>query len=500
MDRGMPILRMVGISKSFPGVKALENVNLDAYSGKVMALLGENGAGKSTLMNILCGIYSMDEGKIYIEGKEVLIHSIKDAQDMGISIIHQELSLLPNLTVWENIFLGNEIYNKLSKRINKAEMRLKAREFLDQEGCSIDTDILVKDLTVGEMQMVEIVKAVSRNVRILVMDEATAALTDSEIQKLFALIKKLTSQGIAVIYISHRLDEIFKICDMITVLRDGKYIGQMDVSEVTKDDLISKMVGRELKEQYPYVKAKPGNVILKVENLSMGDRVKNVSFEVREGEILGIAGLMGAGRTEVAKLIYGEYKKTSGSIYMDNSKVEISSPMDAIKNRIAYLPEDRKKEGIILKMPVGSNMSLANLKKYERKLKKIDKKMEHKDFKEQIQKLSIKTTGYDQIIKNLSGGNQQKAIFAKWIMVGPRVLIIDEPTRGIDVGAKKEIYEILNELKKSGMAIVMISSEMEEIIGVCDRIIVMHEGKVTGTLSREEVYQEKIMKYAMGLS
>lgn len=498
MEEMKPLLQMVGITKSFPGVRALKGVNLNAYAGKVTALLGENGAGKSTLVKIISGVYTSDEGKIFIDGNEAAIHSIKDAQKLGVSIIHQELSLLQNLTVWENMFLGSEKYNWLTRKLNKKEMKEKSRRLLKDIGYSINPEALVKSLTVGEMQMIEIVKAISKNARIIIMDEPTTALTDVETKKLFSVIKKLKSAGIAIIYISHRLEEIFDICDRIMVLRDGMFIGEESVSNITKEQLIAMMVGRKLEEQYPHINVETGKVLMKVDKLSMGYKIHHVSFEVKEGEILGFAGLMGSGRTEVAKLIYGEYRKTSGEVYVDGSRVNISSPGDAIKHGIAYLPEDRKKEGIVLKLPVGNNMTISNLRKYER-IGKIDRKSEKEDVKSYINKLSVKTTGYDQIIRNLSGGNQQKVILAKWIMLSPKVLIIDEPTRGIDVGAKKEIYEILNGLKKAGKAIIIISSDMEEILGISDRIIVMHEGTITGELKREEANQEKIMKYAIGL-
>jgi ribose transport system ATP-binding protein len=500
MENKTPLLQMIDIHKSFPGVKALQGVNLKVYGGEVMALLGENGAGKSTLMKILSGVYSKDQGKIIIEGKEVDIKGIKDAQNLGVSIIHQELSLLPNLTVWENIFLGYEEYSSFTRRLNKKLMREKARELLKQIGFTTDPDTLTGELTVGEMQMIEIIKAISKNAKIIVMDEPTTALTDVEVEKLFEVIRKLKAQGLGIIYISHRMDEIFEICDRVTVLRDGKYVGEEEIAKVSKDRLISMMVGRNLEEQYPYVKAEPKETVLKVENLSFKDKIKDVSFEVKAGEIVGIAGLMGSGRTEVAKLIFGEYKKTSGKVYVNGKVVEASSPKDGIKHGIAYLSEDRKKEGLVLNLPVGVNMTLSNLKKYEGGAKRIKKSVEGEDVKAYIKKLSIKTTGYDQLIKNLSGGNQQKVIIAKWIMTSPKVLIIDEPTRGIDVGAKKEIYEVLNELKKNGMAIIMISSDMQEILGLSDRVLVMHEGRMTGELSREEASQEAIMKYAIGLS
>jgi ribose transport system ATP-binding protein len=499
MKDNKPLLEMVNISKSFPGVKALENVNLKVHAGEVLALLGENGAGKSTLMKVLSGVYKKDSGKILIEGNEVEIHGIKHAEKLGITIIHQELSVLPNLTVAENIFLGNEKFGKVSRKINKQWMRERSISFLEQIGCNIDPDTLVKDINVGEMQMIEIAKALTKNSSVIIMDEPTTALTDVETKKLFEVIKKLKNKGIAVIYISHRMDEIFEICDSITVLRDGKYVGHVETKNVTKDELITMMVGRKLEEQFPYKSVKKSKTLLKVENISLKNKVKNVSFEVKAGEILGFAGLMGAGRTELAKTIFGDYKKSSGEIYINGEKVTINSPKDAIKHGICYLSEDRKKEGLILNMSVRENMTLPNLKNYENNLMKINKKAEKEEVDEYIQKLSIKTPNQDQIIKNLSGGNQQKVIIAKWLMLSPNVLIIDEPTKGIDVGAKKEIYEVLNELKSMGKAVIMISSDMAEIIGVSDRVLVMHEGEITGELSRNELTQENIMKYAVGI-
>ncbi|MGE5627253.1 MAG: sugar ABC transporter ATP-binding protein [Solirubrobacterales bacterium] len=499
METNTPLLEMVDISKSFFGVKALRNINIKAYPGKVLALLGENGAGKSTLMKILCGLYNKDTGKILIEGNEVNINGIRSAEELGITIIHQELSLLPNMSVYENIFLGNEKTSGFFKKLNKNEMKKQSAEMLKRIGCNVEPETMVDAISVGEMQMIEIIKAVSKHSKIIIMDEPTTALTDVETQKLFEVIKKLKSEGIAIIYISHRLDEIFQICDEVTVLRDGNHIGNAKVSDVTKDKLISMMVGRELEEQFPYRKAEPGNVMLKVEDLCYKDKVKNVSFEVNSGEILGFSGLMGSGRTETAKLIFGELKKSKGSIHIDGETAKINSPQSAIKHGIAYLSEDRKKEGLVLGMTVGNNMSLCNLKKYEKAAFRLNKKQENDHILEYIKKLSVKTTGINQRIKHLSGGNQQKVIIAKWIMLSPKVLIVDEPTRGIDVGAKKEIYDVLNELKKMGKAIILISSDMPEIVGISDRVIVMHEGRITGELKREDANQENIMKFAVGI-
>jgi len=500
MDKLMPLLEMKNVSKFFPGVKALEDVKLKAYSGEVLALLGENGAGKSTLMKILSGVYHKDAGSILIQGSVVEIKGIKDAEKHGIAIIHQELSLLQNLNIWENIFLGNEGFNGITRRINKNELIIKSESLLKDIGFNIDVNTLVKDLNVGEKQLIEIAKALSKDSKIIIMDEPTTALTDVETDNLFKVINKLKSDNISIVYISHRIKEIFQICDRITVLRDGKYIGEVLTKDISEEDLISMMVGRKLEEQFPYKKSPKGHTILKVENLNFDEKVCNISFEAKSGEILGVSGLMGSGRTEMAKTIFGEYKKTSGKIFVDDEEVNICSPKDAIKNGICYLSEDRKQEGLILGMSVGSNMTLANLKKYENGVKRINKEEEDKEVQEYIMKLSIKTPSSQQLIKNLSGGNQQKVILAKWLMLAPKVLIIDEPTRGIDVGAKKEIYDVLNELKAMGKAIIMISSDMPEILGICDRILIMHEGEISGELSREEATQEAIMKYAVGIT
>ena len=347
--------------------------------------------------------------------------------------------------------------------------------------------------------MIEIVKSLTKNSSIIIMDEPTTALTEVETKKLFEVIKKLKEQGIAIIYISHRLDEIFKICDSITVLRDGKHVGDVKTSDVTQDELITMMVGRKLEEQFPYREVQKTKTLLKVEDISFGNRVKKVSFEVKGGEILGFAGLMGAGRTELAKTIIGYYKKEVGEIYVDGKKVNIHSPKDAIDRGVCYVSEDRKKEGLILGLSVRENMTLSNLKTYENRYMKINRKSEKLEVEEYIKKISIKTPSQEQLIKNLSGGNQQKVILSKWLMLSPKILIIDEPTKGIDVGAKKEIYDVLNELKSMGKAIILISSDMAEVIGISDRVIVMHEGEITGKLSRGELSQENIMKYAVGI-
>ncbi len=372
--------------------------------------------------------------------------------------------------------------------------------FLEQIGCDIDPNRLVSTLNVGEKQMIEIAKALTKNARIIIMDEPTTALTDVETENLFEVIENLRKKGIAIIYISHRMEEIFKICHRVEVLRDGKYAGSAEIKDIDNDKLIAMMVGRTIEDQFPYRDVKKGDLALEVKNLSCKEGVKGASFTLRKGEILGIAGLMGSGRTELAKTIFGEYKKTSGEISLNGSPININCISDAINNGICYLSEDRKKEGCILGMSVGENMTLCNLKKYENKFKSLDKKEEAKDIEYYIKKINIKTPNKEQFIKNLSGGNQQKVILAKWLMLSPEVLIIDEPTRGIDVGAKKEIYELLNELKASGKAIIMISSDLPEVLGISDRIMVMSEGRISGELNRDEANQESIMKLAVGIN
>ncbi|MGO5137659.1 sugar ABC transporter ATP-binding protein [Clostridium butyricum] len=498
MKNKVPFLEMKGITKSFPGVKALDNINLSVYRGEVLALMGENGAGKSTLMKILSGVYIKDEGKILIEGSEVDIKNVKNAEKLGISIMHQELSVLPNLTVAENVFLGNEQYDKVTKKLNRKAMNEKCRELLAQIGSTVNPEDYVRDISIGDMQMLEIVKAVSKNSNVIVMDEPTTALTDTETEKLFEVIERLKKKNIAIIYISHRLDEIFAICDRINVLRDGKYVGEENVCDITKDDLITMMVGRKMEDQYPYVIPKNIKPLLKLKDICLDGVLKNVNLEVRAGEILGIAGLMGAGRSETAKVIFGEYRKTSGTIEIEGKEVDIRCPKDAINSGIAYLSEDRKKEGLILPLSVKDNMTLVSLDQLENKTMCINKSRENEIVDEYIKKLSIKTPTRNQLIKNLSGGNQQKVIIAKWLLQSPKVLIIDEPTKGIDVGAKKEIYDVLNDLKAMGKAVIMISSDMPEVMGISDRVVVMHEGEISGELGRNEVSQERIMKLAVG--
>ncbi|MCQ8213188.1 ribose ABC transporter ATP-binding protein RbsA [Cetobacterium somerae] len=490
------VLQMKDICKSFPGVKALDGACLNAYKGRVMALMGENGAGKSTLMKIMTGIYSKDSGTVFYHGHEVTFKGTKDSQEAGIAIIHQELNLIQHMSITENIFLGRELTNSFGK-IDWNLMHREARSILDLLNVEDSEKTLIKDLTIGKMQMVEIAKALSQNAKLIVMDEPTDALTDKETESLFKVIRELTSEGKSIIYISHRLKEIPAICDDITVLRDGKFISEAEVKDIDENYIIEKMVGRTLSEQFPNVSVTPGAEVLKVENLC-GKYVKDASFTLKKGEILGIAGLMGAGRSELVKTIYGYYKKSSGKVFIEGQEVSIESPESGVNHGIAYVSEDRKGDGLVLGLSVKENMTLSSLKFFSTRLG-LNKNAENKSVDEYIEKFGVKTPSPNQIIKNLSGGNQQKVAIAKALLTNPKILILDEPTRGVDVGAKKEIYDVINELKKKGLSIIMISSEMPEVMGLSDRIMVIHEHKISGTLSKDEFTQEKIMRYAVGV-
>lgn len=495
----IPILKMENITKSFPGVKALDRVNLELYEGKVLGLLGENGAGKSTLMKILSGIYQKDSGNIYHEGNLIEIKGPKHAQKLGIAIIHQELNLIPDLSIRENIFLGREYTKRLTKGIDWEKLNIESKKYLDLLGVTTDAKTLVRNLSVGEQQMVEIARTLSLDAKIIIMDEPTGTLTSKETGKLFEVIHNLRKNNKAVVYISHRLEEIFKLCDAITVLRDGAYVGSAKINEIDNEKLIHMMVGRKLKDIFPRLEREPGKEVLRVKSLTKKGVLENVSFSIREGEVLGVSGLMGSGRTEIAKAIFGALKLDSGEIYLNNKSVKVKSPKDAVRYGIAYLSEDRKMEGLLLKLSVKHNMTLSSLNKITKR-GKINNKAETNIVADFIKKLSIKTPSSEQTIKNLSGGNQQKVVISKWMLIDPKVLILDEPTRGVDVGAKREIYELINKLKEAGVAIIVISSEMPEVMGISDRILVIHEGKVCGEFTHAEVTQEKIMKCAVGIT
>ncbi|RQW64944.1 ribose ABC transporter ATP-binding protein RbsA [Vibrio viridaestus] len=490
-----PILELNAIEKAFPGVKALDNACLKVYPGKVMALMGENGAGKSTLMKVLTGIYNLDGGNIRYQGKEVAFKGTKDSQEAGISIIHQELNLIPELTIAENIFLGREYVNVFGK-IQWNKMFQEANKLLARLNVKHSSNEILGNLSLGEQQMVEIAKALSFDAKVIIMDEPTDALTDTETLSLFNVINELRSQGCGIVYISHRLKEIFEICDDITVLRDGKFIAECPVVDTNEDGLIEMMVGRKLEEQYPRVAVKEGSVSLEVVNVS-GPGVNNVSFQLHQGEILGISGLMGAGRTELMKVIYGALKRTQGDVLLDQQLINPNTPKEGLKSGIAYISEDRKGDGLVLGLSVKENMSICALKQLSKGLQisHAEEALAVDDF---IQLFNVKTPGRNQIIGNLSGGNQQKVAIAKGLMTRPKVLILDEPTRGVDVGAKKEIYQLINQFKSEGMSIILVSSEMAEVLGMSDRILVMHEGHITGEFTAQEANQEKIMACAVG--
>ncbi|WP_313958722.1 sugar ABC transporter ATP-binding protein [Bacillus sp. X1(2014)] len=492
-------LEMKGISKSFPGVKALDNVSLFVRKGTVHALMGENGAGKSTLMKILAGIYKPDSGELFLKGDQVGFTNPRDALHYGISMIHQELSFISELTVADNIFLGREPCLGKSKIINKKEQTVRALKLFNQYKIDLDPDKKMSALSVSDRQMVEIVKAVSNNADIIVMDEPTSAITEREVEKLFEIIKLLTSQGKSIIYISHKMDEIFKIADDITVLRDGCFIDSKPAAELNHDQLISLMVGRELKDVYQSKTAKNETVFMEVKNLSRKGSFENISFTLRKGEVIGIAGLVGAGRTEVVESIFGVYPPHSGEIYINQKKVVHKHPKQAINNGIALVTEDRKQTGLNLTGSVRDNITLVNLRKFAFLKNIISQKKENNVVDEQIQSLKIKTPNRNIAVKNLSGGNQQKIVIAKWLINNPDILILDEPTRGIDIGAKAEIYKIISDFANSGKSVIVISSEMSELFGICDRIIVMSEGKLTGEFTRKEFDQEKIMACCAGI-
>ena len=489
------VLKMTDIVKTFPGVKALNGAQLNIYHGRVMALLGENGAGKSTLIKIMTGIYQMDSGSIYLGNEKVNFKNVTDSQGRGIAVIHQELNLIPELSITENIFLGRELTNSFGK-IDSKLMDKEARFLLDKLNVAESEKTLIKDLTIGKMQMVEIAKALSQNAKIIIMDEPTDALTDSETESLFEVIRELTREHKSLVYISHRLKEIPKICDDVTIMRDGKFICEKEVKDIDEEFIIRNMVGRTLDEQFPRVNVKKGKEILKVKNLKNA-YIDDISFSLHESEILGISGLMGAGRSELVKTIYGHLKKQSGQVWLDGSEKNIRSAKEGIANGIAYVSEDRKGDGLVLGLSVKENMTISSLGFFSTFFK-IDKKSEKNSVDEYVEKFSIKTPTIDQKIKNLSGGNQQKVAIAKALLTNPKILILDEPTRGVDVGAKKEIYDFINELKKKGLSIIIVSSEMPEILGLSDRILVIHNHKITGEFTGEEATQEKIMRCAVG--
>nr|WP_199505781.1 sugar ABC transporter ATP-binding protein [Halanaerobium sp. ST460_2HS_T2] len=487
---------MNNIEKSFPGVKALDKCKFNLKKGEVHALVGENGAGKSTLMKVLTGVYKEDAGEIFHKNQKVEINSPKKAQDLGISIIYQELNLMPHLTVAENVFIGREEKkNKLF--IDKKKLNKKTKDFLDMLNINLDPQAKVKDLTVAKQQMVEIIKALSYQSEVLIMDEPTASLTDSEIEDLFRIVRRLRNEGVGIIYISHRLEELKQITDRITVMRNGKYIDTVATKEAEIDNIINMMVGREVYETSSNKNSKNENeVILEVKNLTRKGAFKDISFNLKKGEILGMSGLVGAGRTEVARAIFGADEIDAGEIYIHGKKVNIDSPSKSVEVGIGYLSEDRKRYGLALGRDVATNIVLANMNEYMNKFGFMKENKIKKFAQNQVQQLNIKTPNLKQDVKNLSGGNQQKVVIGKWLDKDSEILIFDEPTRGIDVGAKNEIYKLLNNLVEEGKSIIMISSELPEILRMSHRVLVMCEGRLTGELGIEEATKEKIMKFA----
>jgi len=490
------ILEMKYIGKTFPGVVALEDVHFELAEGEVHCLLGENGAGKSTLMKILSGAYQKTTGQILFEGQEVQIKNPMHAQQLGISTIYQELNLVPNLTVGENIYLGREP-RLFSGVIDQNQLFQSARAILSDLGVEIDAKQVVRALGVAQQQMVEVAKALSLDAKILIMDEPTSALSEHEIKELFSTIRKLKSQGVAIVYISHRLEELFEVGDRVTVMRDGKAISTHQTDNISKEKLIQEMVNRQLNDQYPKKAANVGQEVLRIEQLNRRGVLKNISFSLKKGEILGIAGLMGSGRTELARALFGADKIDSGQIWVHGKLQKVKSPRSAINLGLAYLTEDRKSQGLCLILTVAENICLASLNKFS-DFGVMQVKKERSAAQRYCEDLRIKTPGINQKVLYLSGGNQQKVVLSKWLCCQADVFIFDEPTRGIDVGSKIEIYHLMNQLTEQGVAIIMISSELPEILGMSDRILVMHQGSIAGEFSAEEATQEKILHRALG--
>lgn len=492
------LVEMKGITKQFPGVLALDNVNFAIQKGEIIGLLGENGAGKSTLMKVLAAVYQPDAGEIHFQGTRTIFKNTREAQRHGISIIFQELNLCPNLSAMENLFLGKELHSPQTGLFSYTRTRAEAENYFRRLKIEIDPAVRVSKLSVAKQQMVEIAKALSNDTKLLIMDEPTSSLAISEIENLFEIVRDLKAQGISVIFISHKLDEMLAITDRVVVLRDGKNAGETPTKKATKDTLIALMVGRVLDHLFTPRKTKPGQeIVFDVRGLSGPPNAKNVSFRLHKGEILGLAGLVGAGRTELAKLLIGAVKKTAGKLFLNSREVDIHSPVAAVKHGIAYLPEDRKALALILPMTTRENLSMSIHPKLVKGLNFIDRKQETAICNDYVNRLQIKISSLKQVVKNLSGGNQQKVVIGKWLATEPTVLILDEPTRGIDVGAKAEVHRIITELADEGASILLISSELPEIMGLSDRIIVMHDGRLTADLPRATADQETIMKAAI---
>lgn len=489
-------IEMKGIHKSFGSNQVLKNAGFELKDSEVHALMGENGAGKSTLMKILTGVYTKDAGTILVDGKEVVYKNPQEAEKAGIVFIYQELNVLFDLTVVENLFMGKEITKKFGICDKKA-MREKAQEIMDKMGVKIPVDAVMSDLSVGQQQMVEICKALMVDAKVLIMDEPTAALTQSETKVLFDVIKALRKKGVSIVYISHRMEEIFELCDRITILRDGAYIGTRDIKDIDMDGIVQMMIGREIGERYPKREVTIGEEVLRVEGFTKNKVFHDVSFTVRAGEVLGVSGLMGAGRTEIMQAIFGNLSHESGRIFIEGKEVKIKNPRQAIAAGIGFITEDRKTEGLLLEKSIADNITIANLGKLSGN-GVLSKKKSEELVKQGIEEFHVKCFGPEHECNNLSGGNQQKVVLAKWIFTDPKILILDEPTRGVDIGAKKEIYNVINQLAAKGVAVIMVSSELPEVLGMSDRIMVVREGEVRGIVDGKDADQAKIMTLATG--
>ncbi|MBQ9109832.1 MAG: sugar ABC transporter ATP-binding protein [Oscillospiraceae bacterium] len=490
-------IEMKGINKSFGTNQVLKDAGFLLKDGEVHALMGENGAGKSTLMKILTGVYTRDAGTVLVDGQEVVYKSPQEAEKAGIVFIYQELNVLFDLTVEENLFMGKEI-TKGFGICDKKAMRKKAQEVMDRMGVNIPINAVMSDLSVGQQQMVEICKALMVDAKVLIMDEPTAALTQSETEGLFRLINDLRKKGVSIVYISHRMEEIFELCDRITILRDGTYVGTENIKDINMDDVVRMMIGREIGERYPKREGvKIGDEVICVENLCKGKTFQNVNFRVHAGEVLGVSGLMGAGRTEIMHAIFGNLPYDSGRVLINGEAIDIKCARDAINAGIGFITEDRKTEGLLLEKSIAENIELANLGKVSKK-SVLSKSKGRELVKKGIEEFRIKCFGPEHECNNLSGGNQQKVVIAKWVYTDPKVLILDEPTRGVDIGAKKEIYNVINDLAAKGVAVIMVSSELPEVLGMSDRIMVVHEGRVTGIIDAAQADQEKVMTLATG--
>lgn len=491
------LIDMTGIHKSFSSVQVLKDAAFQLKAGEIHALMGENGAGKSTLMKILTGVYKADAGTIKVKGKEAAFANPTEAEQNGVAIIHQELNVIPKLTVAENMFLGRQLVVGRTGIIRDKEMKKKTREYLQRLGVDLDPDASAESLSIGQQQMIEIAKALSKNAEVLIMDEPTAALTDREIESLFKIMNQLRSEGVGIVYISHRMEEIFRMCDRISVLRDGSFVGTEETANTTVEHIVRLMVGREIGDYYPERNSNIGEERLRVEGLSDGKKLSEISFSVKAGEVVGVAGLMGAGRTEIMRLLFGADKMKRGKVWIDGKEVRISHPAAAIQAGIVFVTEDRKHQGLILDMSVRENLSLTNYA-YIAERGVISASKEKELSEQMIKRFNIRTRDAEQTVKSLSGGNQQKIAIGKWLGELPKVFIMDEPTRGVDVGAKKEIYNMMNELSEQGVAIIMVSSDLPEVLGVSDRVIVVHEGRIAAELGKEEMNQESIMLAATG--